>query len=69
MRQTEIDDSEEVKTTEQGEQLTRWTYKDGEIGWKLSDRFLTDYEQDSYEEAYQMGWQARFLYARRTGRE
>ena len=44
-----------VVETETSEYLTRYTYKDGSIGWKACDRYLTDTEQDAYGEAYEMG--------------
>ena len=44
-----------VVETEQGECLARYTYKDGSIGWKARDRYLTDTEQDAYGEAYELG--------------
>jgi len=45
-----------VVETEKGERLTRETFKDGTYGWRLATGWLTDYEQDRCEEAYEMGF-------------
>ena len=44
--------------TESGETLIRETFKDGTSGWRITDRDLTEYEQDQCEEAYEMGLRA-----------
>ena len=49
------DDSNPVVKTETNGDVTRYVYEDGSTGWKLRDRFLTEHEQDRYEEIYQMG--------------
>ena len=53
----EGEDHNPLVTTETNGELTRWTYADRSVGWKLRNRFLADYEQDQFEEAYQMGAQ------------
>ena len=50
----EDDDNPIVETTTNGD-VTRYVYQDGSTGWKLHNCFLADYEQDRYEEIYQMG--------------
>ena len=47
-----------IVETEVGETLTRYTYKDGSIGWKPKQAYLSESEQDTYEEAYDMGIKA-----------
>ena len=53
------DDADTLVNTETNGSLTRYTYENTDIAWKRTNRFLIDYEQDLYEEAYQMGWRAR----------
>ena len=38
-------------------ELTRFEYE-GHISWSKRNRYLSDYEQDRYEEAFEMGVQA-----------
>ena len=53
----DVDDNPVVET-EQGEYLTRYTFKDGSAGWKGRTAYLCDAEQDTLEEAYDMGVKA-----------
>ena len=48
-------DDNPVVTTETNGDVTRFAYEDGSTGWKLRNGFLADYEQDRYEDIYQMG--------------
>ena len=49
------EDDNPVVETERTLCLIRYTYKDGSVGWRTHDRYLTPYEQDCYEEAYELG--------------
>ena len=41
----------------QSKGLARWEYESGGYAWKKNDRYLAPFEQDLYEEAYQLGLQ------------
>ena len=53
---------DEPETTEceaeRSEHLTRRTFKDGHIEWARAEHDPDGYEQDCYEEAYEMGMAA-----------
>jgi len=49
------DDEDTVVETEASKSLTRETFKNGDVAWGITNRFLSTYEQEWLEEAYQLG--------------
>jgi len=53
----DVDDNPVVET-ERSEHLVRRMFKDGHIEWERKAHDVDGYEQDCYEEAYDMGQQS-----------
>ena len=49
------EDDNPVVQTEKGEYYTRYTYKDGSIGWKAHNQYLAQCDQDGCEDIYELG--------------